>query len=426
MDRKRLTKRILIALALGIVVGTALNEWVPEAIIQTWFSGGIFHAVGTLFMRGLLLLVVPVVFVSLTCGVASLGDLRQLGRIGVKAVAFYLFTTCLAISLALAAAVAFGPGKGFDLGEDQPGDSELAAVEAPSFVDVIVNLVPSNPIEALAQGEMLQIIVFSIIFGVALIMAGSRGERIIGAFRDLNEVVMKIVQIIMWVAPYGVFCLIAAVFADEGFGAIRHLAQYFFLLLAVLLCHAFIVYPILLKLFSGLSPLPFIRKIYPAQLFAFSTASSNATIPVTLTTVRERLGVSNKVSAFTVPLGATINMDGTAMMQGVATVFIAQAFGFDLSLTQYLMVILTATMASIGTAGVPGVGTIMLAMVLTQAGLPVEGIALILGVDRLLDMVRTAVNITGDSVVTCIIGKSEGSMDLERYHATDEANGIET
>lgn len=262
---------------------------------------------------------------------------------------------------------------------------------------------------------MLQIIVFALLFGFAISRAGEAGLRAASFFRDMEAVVMKMVEILMSLAPYGVFALLAKLFATLGFSAILDLAAYFFTVLAVLLFHALVTYSLLLRGSTGLSPAVLLSKMRPVWAFAFSTASSGATIPVTLRTVERRLGVNNSVAGFTVPLGATINMDGTAIMQGVATVFIAEVYGVDLSMMAYITVVLTATLASVGTAAVPGVGLITLAMVLTQVGLPVEGIALIIGVDRLLDMVRTAVNVTGDSVVSIIVAKSEHEFDESVY-----------
>jgi Na+/H+-dicarboxylate symporter len=267
----------------------------------------------------------------------------------------------------------------------------------------------------MAQGNMLQIIVFAGLFGLAVTMAGGPGQRILATFNDLNHVIMRLVMLLMHFAPYGVFCLIAKVFAEQGFGAIVPLAKYFGVVLCVLVIHAFAVYPLMLRSLAGLDPRPFFRKIRDPAALAFSTASSGATLPVTLETAEHRLGCSNSIASFTVPLGATVNMDGTAIMQGVATGFIAQAYGIDIGVTGYLMVVLTATLASIGTAGVPGVGLIMLAMVLRQVNLPVEGIALVIGVDRLLDMVRTAVNVTGDLAITCVVAKSEGQLSAAIY-----------
>lgn len=416
-----LTHKILFGLALGAAAGIALNVMSPplepkeiEAGVKPlnpWvhavFSNGVLHIIGQVFLAGLMVLVVPLVFVSLVCGTAVLDDIRRLGRMGLKTVGLYLFTTAVAISLALVAALMVKPGAGFELA----GGEEYAPEKAPSLVQVVIDVFPRNPIQAMAEGHMLQIIVFAILFGVAMSLAGEAGRRLLAVFEDLNTVIMRLVWIIMEIAPYGVFALIARTFALQGFDAVAPLLKYFLLVLAVLFLHAMVTYPLMLKMLSGLSPRVFLRKMREVQVFAFSTASSGATLPVTLRITRDELGVKPSVGSFTVPLGATINMDGTAIMQGVATVFIAQAYAIDLTMTDYLMVILTATLASIGTAGVPGVGLVMLAMVLNQVGLPVEGIALILGVDRLLDMVRTAVNVTGDAAVTCIVAKSEGELD---------------
>jgi Na+/H+-dicarboxylate symporter len=290
------------------------------------------------------------------------------------------------------------------------------APEAPSIKETLVKIFPSNPIQAMADGNMLQVIVFSILFGVAISRTtGATGKTMADFFNHLNSVVISMVMLLMQLAPYGVFCLLVKLFSSMGVSAILDLAKYFFTVLFVLLLHGMGVYGFLLKVFSGLSPIIFYKKMWKVMVFGFSTASSNATLPITLRTVEHDLGVDNKVASFSIPLGATINMDGTAIMQGVATVFIAQAFNIEIGLMGYLMVILTATLASIGTAGVPGVGLVTLAMVLQSVGLPVEGIALIIGVDRFLDMVRTAVNITGDAAVSVIVGQSENMLDRARY-----------
>ena len=317
----------------------------------------------------------------------------------------------MAVTLALFAAVLIGPG----VGANFPAQ-EFIAKEAPPLIDTFINLVPKNPINAMAEGKMLQIIVFAVLFGFAITQAGERGQRVTSFFQDVNEVVMKMVTIIMAIAPYGVFALIAKIAATMGLGAFESLAKYFFLLASVLIFHGIVTYMVLLKLFTGLNPVMFMKKMRAAQLFAFSTSSSAATIPVTMEAVTKRLGVNNSVASFSVPLGATINMDGTAIMQGVATVFIAQVYMIDLTMGQYLTVILTAVLASIGTAAVPGVGLITLTLVLNQVGLPVEGIALIIGVDRLLDMIRTSVNITGDATVTTIVAKAEGDFSREIFN----------
>ena len=412
-----LTVKIVIGMFLGIFVGLLFKVAAYFGLISesgtVWnlFVGGLFAAMGKIFVAALQMLVVPLVFVSLVCGTSALDNPKKLGRLGIKSLALYLATTALAVTVALTLAMLVQPGSGISIGE-----SEFSVAEAPPVLDVIIGMVPKNPFAAMAEGNMLQIIVFSILFGLAITLAGKQGQRVRETFQAFDAVVMRLVSILMAVAPFGVFALIAGVAATLGFDVFENLGIYFGLVLLVLLLHQLVTYPTLLTLLARLNPLTFLRKMRPAMLFAVSTASANATLPVTLHSVEKRLGASNSVSSFTVPLGATINMDGTAIMQGVATVFIANAYGHDLSVAQLMTVVLMATLASIGTAGVPGVGLIMLAGVLTQVGLPVEAIGLVLGVDRLLDMTRTAVNITGDAMVTCVVAKSEGELDLDIFN----------
>jgi len=405
-------------IALGSIFNAVLNSsGVSEsvfAILNTYLIDGLFDVVGRIFVASLKLLVVPLVLVSLICGSSALGDSARMGPIAGKTIGFYLFTTGLAVSIALLVASAIGPGQGLSL----VTDTEFTAKAAPALKDVIVNIFPTNPVKAMAEANMLQIIVFALLFGYAMSHAGEPGQRLAGFFRDAEAVVMRMVAILMEFAPYGVFALLARLFSNMGLGAVLDLAGYFFTLAGLLVFRGFVVYPTLLRLFGGVSPASLIQKMRPVWAFAFSTSSSGATIPVTLRTVEKRLGVHNSVAGFTVPLGATINMDGTAIMQGVATIFIAQVYGVDLSAGALFGVVLTAILASIGTAGVPGVGLITLALVLEQAGLPVEGIALIIGVDRLLDMLRTVINVTGDAVASVVVAKSEGQLDMDIYCAT--------
>ena len=398
-------------MVLGLATGLIIKYLFPSSqFLQVYLIDGLFHIIGAIFIASLKMLVVPIVFVSLVCGTCSLKDTTKLGRLGLKTLLLYLITTAFAVTVALLLSVLVGPGEGGNL-----DPVTFIPKDTPALKDVLINLFPSNPIKAMADGNMLQIIVFSILFGFALSLTGKQGERIITFFNDLNEVIMNLVLILMNLAPYGVYCLMANLFATFGFDTLDNLLTYFLLVLFVLMVHSCLTLPLMLKTLTGLSPLTFYRNVRPALLFGFSTASSNASLPVTLETAVKHLGIRNSIASFTIPLGATINMDGTAIMQGVATVFIAQVYNIDLSITQYLMVILTATLASIGTAGVPGVGLIMLAMVLKQVGLPVEGIALIIGVDRLLDMTRTAVNISSDCTVSCIVAKSEGEFDKDVF-----------
>jgi DAACS family dicarboxylate/amino acid:cation (Na+ or H+) symporter len=414
-----LTKRILVAMLLGGVLGVLVDLFVADVpFVRTYLVDGLLKVIGAVFVASLKMLVVPLVFVSLVGGVTALGDVNKLGRIGLKALVLYIITTAVAVTIALALAVAVSPGKGMTV---DTGQASFKAKEPPPLADVIINMVPSNPVQAMAQGEMLQVIVFALLFGVAITLAGERGRHVLNFFDDLDAVIMKMVDFVMELAPIGVFALITRTFAEQGIDLLGPLAGYFMVVVAALLVHGIGTYGLLVRLLAGLSATRFFRKMRPVMLFAFSTSSSNATIPVNLATVEKKLGVDNSVASFTVPLGATINMDGTAIMQGVATVFIANVYAVNLGLGDYLSVILTATLASIGTAGVPGVGLIMLAMVLGQVGLPVEGIALIIGVDRLLDMMRTAVNVTGDAACSCVIARTEGALDKAVFDADEDA-----
>ena len=413
-----LTIRILIAMGLGLVIGSLIkaagldaDHWIPSVLV-----GDIIDAGGQIFVRSLQLMVVPLVFVSLVCGAASLGRTGNMGRVAGKAVGLYLLTTAVAISIALMLALVVQPGVGLSPMELE---SSFDSSEPESFKNTLINLFPTNPVEAMADGNMLQIIVFALLLGIALSHSGEAGGRITGFFQDFNEILMKLITMLIKLAPYGVFCLMTELFATLGLAEIARLVMYFFTVVGALVIHATVVYPVLLSLLGRVSPLRFFLNMREPMLVAFSTASSSATLPVTLRTVEQRIGVKNEVAAFAVPLGATINMDGTAIMQGVATVFIAQLYGIELGLSEYLMVILTATMASIGTAGVPGVGMIMLVMVLEQVGLPLEGIVFILAVDRLLDMLRTAVNVSGDGTIATIVARSEGDLDLAVFNDPD-------
>jgi Na+/H+-dicarboxylate symporter len=407
-----LSAKIFVAMILGAVAGVILNVTGHPEWSQLWLTDGIFQVVGQIFISLLKMLVVPLVFISLVCGSSSLSDPKMLGRVGGKTIALYLLTTAIAVSLALGSAVIFKPG----VGVHAVTTIETQIEQAKPFTQVLIDMVPTNPVAAMADGQMLPIILFAVLLGISITLSKEPGVRVANWFNDMNVIIMKLVTLVMEVAPYGVFSLIAILAATSSAADIMALGKYVGLVFAVLFIHALIVYPTLLSLIGRLNPLIFLSKIRAAMLFAFTTASSNATIPVTLETVEKKVGVSNKIASFTVPLGATINMDGTAIMQGIATGFIAQFYGVDLSFSQYLMVVVMVILASIGTAGVPGVGLVVLAGVLDQVGLPAEGIALILGVDRLLDMTRTVVNITGDSMVTTIVAKSEGELDLDVFN----------
>ena len=417
-DKKMsLTVKVLLGMALGIAVGLGLNlsGLVSNPFVDTYVVNGLFHMIGKMFVNALKMLVVPLVFFSLICGVCGIGDVRMLGRVGGKSFVLYMMTTAIAIATAIMIAVTFGIGKGMNI----ETTAEFAGKASPPLTQVFIDIIPKNPINAMANGDMLPIIFFSILLGISMLMLGKKAKSFVEGAEIANEIMMKMVNIVMSVAPYAVFALIAKAVATLGLDLLASLAGYVLVLVGALMFHLFITLMITLKIFSGLSPAMFLKKIRNVQIFAFSTASSNATIPVTMRTVTQRFGVNNSVASFTVPFGATINMDGTAIMQGVATVFIANVYGVELGVSGYLTVILMSVLASIGTAGVPGVGLIMLSMVFTQVGLPVEGIGLILGVDRLMDMIRTAVNVSGDATVSSIVAKSEGKLDLNIYNDPD-------
>ena len=416
----QLSSRILLGMVLGIILGLILNSLggadPDKTPIISWFVNNVFDVVGQVFVISLKLLVVPLVFFSLICGSASMGEDVKMGQVALKTVSLYLMTTAIAVSLALTIANIVDPGVGINTSEA----ANYVAKEAPSFKDVFIGIFPSNPFQAMVEGNMLQVIVFAILVGIAILQAGESGNKVLRGCQMISDVIMRMVSILMNLAPYGVFCLLAKLFTGQGFSAIVNLALYFGTIVFVLLLHASVVYTTIFTIFTRLNPLTLFKNMRPAMLFAFSTSSSNATMPITLNVAKNRVGAHNSIASFTVPLGATVNMDGTAIMQGIATVFIAQAYGLDLSMAEYFAVIATATLASIGTAGVPGVGLITLAMVLQQVGLPVEGIGLIIGVDRLLDMLRTVVNVSGDGMVTAVVANSEGRLDKTIFNDTSE------
>lgn len=411
-----LTSKVLIGMVLGIVVGLFINmsglnqegSFVSENIVN-----GLFTIIGKLFIAGLTMLVVPLVFFSLTTGVLGIGDIRALGKVGGKTFVYYILTTAIAIMVAITFASLFGIGGG---GTGMAKGAEFVAKEAPALSDVILDIVPKNILSAMVEGKMLQVIFISILIGASILMVGVKTKPLVELLEIGNEIMMKIVNMVMAIAPYAVFALLAKAISSLGIGLLVDLAGYVLVLIVALLFHLFVTQMLLLKLLSGMSPKIFLRKMREVFIFAFSTSSSNATIPVTLKTVTQKLGVNNSIASFSVPLGATINMDGTAIMQGVATVFLANIYGIDLGLSGYLTVVVMALLASIGTAGVPGAGLVMLSMVFVQVGIPIEGIGLIMGVDRLLDMTRTAVNVSGDAVVAVIVGKSEGAFDESIYN----------
>lgn len=411
-----LSTQIFIALLIGALFGVVIHYWVPSSYIKdTVIVEGVLYVVGQGFIRLMQMLVVPLVFCSLICGSMAIGDTKTLGKVGVKTIGFYLVTTALAVCVALGSALLINPGRGLDMDAVQKG-TVSSTTEATSLVDTLLNIIPKNPIQSMANGDMLPIIVFALFVGIMLAKLGTRGSVVANFFSQFNDVMMEMTMAIMKIAPIGVFCLIARTFATVGFSAFAPMLKYMGNVTLALAIQCLVVYQILLFVFTRLNPFKFIKKFLPVMGFAFSTATSNATIPMSIDTLSKKMGVSKQISSFTIPLGATINMDGTSIMQGVAVVFIAQAYGIPLTMGNLATVVVIATLASIGTAGVPSVGLVTLAMVLNSVGLPTEGIALIMGIDRILDMIRTAVNITGDAVCTTIVCHQEGSLNREVFN----------
>lgn len=397
-----LTRKILYGMGLGIIVGLIFNLALPGVFESV--NSYLFVPLGKIFVNLIKMLVVPIVIVSLILGTAGISDPKKLGRIGGKTIAFFLITTGIALVLAIGMSLLVQPGSG----SFQLDGANFEAAQAPPVIETLLNIIPANPLGAMVEGSMLQVIAFSIIIGFGISRVGEKAAGLTKLVEQANEVMMYLVQAVMKFAPYGAFGLIATAIGSQGLDAIAAMGKYMFVVLFVLLLHMVIVYGSAVSMLGKLNPVKFFKEFSPAMIVAFSTSSSAATLPISMKTLQNNLKVSKSVSGFVQPLGATINMDGTAIMQGVATIFIAQVYGAELGFGQLLTVILTATLASIGTAGVPGVGLIMLSMVLTSVGLPVEAIALVLGVDRLLDMCRTAVNITGDAACAVYVARSEG------------------
>lgn len=419
MKKKKfnLTTRIMLSLILGAIVGSILY-FLPASSFKTdILVNGIFYIVGNGFIRMMQMLVVPLVFVSIVCGSAAIGDTKTLGKVGVRSLIFYLCTTAIAVVVAIGVANIINPGIGVKMANIvKTATSATSSTKSVSFAETILNIIPTNPIESLSNGTMLQIIFFALLLGIILAKLGDRVDSVSQFFNQWNTIMMEMTNIIMLVAPIGVFALTAKTFATLGFDMFLPMLKYMGSVVGGLGIHCIVVYMALLKIFTGLNPVRFIKKFFPVMTFAFSTATSNATIPLSIETLEKKVGVSKKISSFTIPLGATINMDGTAIMQGVAVVFTAQLFNINLSVADYLTVIATATLASVGTAGVPSVGLITLSMVFSSVGLPVEGIAYIMGIDRILDMLRTAVNITGDAVCTTIVAHQNKALNKEVFY----------
>jgi len=398
---------------LGFLVGSLffyLNIF-SESLI-TFIKVYVFNLGSAIFVNLLKLLIVPLVFFSLVSGISSLTSMTSLGNITFKTITLYLSTTAIAVSLSLIVGSIFKPGAGYSSNIAPPENLP----EGQGIYETILDIFPSNIIEAMAQNQMLAVVFFSILFGLALNKTNHLTGNFSEAFEKLNTVFMQLVIMIISFAPIGVFCLIGKFVITDGLDIFQEAFKYVILLISVLIIHAFITYSLILKIFTNLNIWTFFKKMKEVAIFAFSTSSSAATIPVTLKTVQDNLGVNKNVASFVIPVGATINMDGTAIMQGMATIFIAQMSGIDLTLIQYVQVVILAVVTSIGTAAVPSAGTITLVIILQQFGLPLEAIGIILAVDRILDMLRTSVNVTGDAAIACIVADSEGLLDKDIFN----------
>ncbi len=403
MKKMQLSTKILIGLAAGILAGILL-QGSPD-VADAWIK-----PFGTLFLNLIKMIIVPLVLASLVVGTCGLGDVKKLGRIGGKTIAYYLLTTAFAVILGLVLANIFSVGAGYVL----PSDVKAAEPsKIPNVVDTLLNIIPTNPIKAASDGNMLQIIAFALILGSGIVVLGDKGKPVFDFFDSLAEISYKITGGIMILAPYAVFALITPVVASNGPKVLLPLLSVIIIVYVGCVLHAALVYSSTLMVFAKFSPMKFFKGIFPAQAIAFTTCSSSATLPVNMQCTEENLGVPKSISSFVLPLGATINMDGTALYQGICALFIANVYGLDLTIAQQATIVLTATLASIGTAGVPGAGLIMLTMVLQTVGLPLEGLALVAGIDRILDMARTTINITGDSACAIVIAASENELDRD-------------
>jgi len=410
---KNLTKNVLLGMAAGVLIASVFyysQDLIPAGLYLT-IEKYVFNLGGQIFKNLLLLVVVPLVFFSLVSGISSLSNMVKLGSIATKTIGLYLMTTGIAVSLALIFGWVFNLS-----GYEGEVDSFSPTTGDSSLYGTVLRIFPNNIFGAFVENNMLGIVFISILFGISLNLTDELTGGMSKTFEKLNTVFLKIVLLIMSFAPIGVFCLMGSYVMAKGLNVFGDLAQYVALLIFVLAFHLFFTYSLLLKVFAKLNPLIFYRKMKDVALFAFSTSSSAATIPVTLKTVTDELGVKKDVSAFVVPVGATINMDGTAIMQGLATMFIASTVGVDLTLVQYGQIVLLAIVTSIGTAAVPSAGTVTLALILGSLGLPLDAIGLILAVDRILDMIRTAVNVCGDAAVSCIVAKSENELDEKIFN----------
>ena len=413
------TKKILFAMAAGIIIGIILNLYLSnDNVIKDFLISNIFETISVLFLSLLKMIVLPLIFVSIICGTLSISDPNKLTRLGFKTILLYMLSTVIAISIALIISNVFP----YSINEIQENSLNGLNIDEPKISEknFILNFIPENFFFALSSGNVLQVLFFALFMGITASFVKNDIPVFVDLMENLNQILINIVFVIIKITPLAVFCLLAKTFANQGVDVLTPLIQYFVLVITVLLIHFLGSYYIFLTLFSNLNPFIFYKKLKQLLVFTFSTSSSNASIPYTLDIVTRKYGVDKSFSSFSIPLGATINMDGTAIMQGCATYFLASYYGIALEFTDYLTIIATATLASIGTAGIPSAGIIMLSIILEQIGIPLEGIALLLGVDRLLDMMRTSVNVAGDTCISCIVAKSEGLINTKVFEDTSE------
>ena len=420
-DSKKLSARILIGMALGIIVGVILNNFIGTPFVKDVIVGIIFNFGSTVFTNAIQMLVVPLVLFSLVVGTCDMGDVTKMGRIGIKTLLLYLGSTALAIIISLAIGSAIKPGVGFNLAAYSEEIANYTPGEPTPVVDVLIGIVAKNPVKALVDGNMLQIIFIALLIGVAIALLGDKVPTVKKFFVEMNELTMRLVFIVMSFAPIGVFCLAANTFAKMGFAAFKPLALYMIAAFLALFAHAFVSYGSMLAAWVRVNPLRFLKNYADVISVAFSTASSNAAMPVAMKSIVEKCGVDESISSFTIPLGTTINMDGSAVTQAMATVFIAGAYGVSLTTGDLVTVVVMSTLATVGAAGVPGASMITLAMVLKQIGLPAEAIGIILGVDRILSMTRTTLNVSGDAICTMIVAKSEGLFNKDVFYGRAKA-----
>ena len=407
------TKKVLISMVAGIFVGLIINFYfISYTFIESFLIGDIFSTISSLFLILLKMIVLPLIFVSIVSGIISINDVSTLGRIGIKTISLYIFTTIIAISLALITSSLVN----YNLGDLVMPAAPVTNIATSSNTNIILSFFPENFFSALANGNVIQVLVFAIFIGISSSIIKEEIPEFIKLIDNLNKVFNKLVLLIIKLTPIAVFCLLGKTFATQGIDVFIPLLKYFMVVAGVLLFHFFFTYSILLGLLTKLNLKIFFKKLKSLLVFTFSTASSNASIPFTLNTVTKKFGVNKSIASFSIPLGATINMDGTAIMQGCATFFLASYYGIDLVFNDFLVIIVTATIASIGTAGIPSAGILMLSLILSEIGIPLEGITLLLGVDRLLDMMRTSVNVSGDTCITCIVANSENLIDVKKFN----------